>query len=112
MLGARRHYERALRIYEKTLGPGHPETNRARSNLANLCLADGAPSEALSLAEAALRALEKVLGADHPSTKGSALVAASALESLGRATEASALRSRFGIEAELAQAVRDRVVSD
>jgi hypothetical protein len=33
LAGALPLYERALAIYEKVLGPGHPETNRVRAAL-------------------------------------------------------------------------------
>ena len=93
---ARPLFERALSIYEKALGPEHPSTNRTRRNLANLLLAGGASLEALALSEAALAAHEKALGADHRWTKDSAAVTAAALDALGRADEAAALRARYG----------------
>jgi tetratricopeptide (TPR) repeat protein len=88
-------YERALSTHEKALGPGHPDTNRDRRNLATLLLASGNSSKALELGEAALDAHEKSLGPEHPWTKDSAIVTADAL---GRADEAKALCSRYGIE--------------
>jgi tetratricopeptide (TPR) repeat protein len=97
LAGARPLYERALAIREKALGPLHPDTNLTRGNLASLRLAERAPSEALLLSEAALAAHEKVLGTDHPWTKDSAAVAAAALDALGRAGEAAALRARYGL---------------
>jgi hypothetical protein len=36
LLAARALYERALRIYEQTLGPEHPNTLTVRENLASL----------------------------------------------------------------------------
>ncbi len=90
-------FERALATYEKALGPEHPNTNRGRHNLARLRLAEGAPAEALELAEAALAAHEKVLGPSHPWTRDSARVTADALEALGRAEEAAAVRARYGL---------------
>jgi hypothetical protein len=60
-------------------------------------LAEGAPSEALAMSEAALAAHDKALGAAHPWTKGSARVKARALDALGRADEATALRARYGL---------------
>ena len=95
---ARPLYERALAIFEKALGPTHPNTNHARGNLSRLLLASGNPDEALTFGEAALAAHEKLLGQDHPSTKGSASVTADALDALGRADEAAALRARYGLE--------------
>ncbi len=96
--GAQALYEHALAIREKVLGPAHPNTNSVRRNLAWLLLASGNPGEAVSLAEAALAAHEKVLGEDHPWAKNSASVTAVALDALGRADEAAALRIRYGLE--------------
>jgi hypothetical protein len=45
----------------------------------------------------ALSAHEKVLGQDHGSTKDSARVTADALDALGRAEEAKALREKYGV---------------
>jgi hypothetical protein len=90
--------KRSLAIFEKTLGPELPNTNWARSNFARLLLASGYPSEARTLAEAALVAHEKLLGQNYSWTKDSARVTADALEALGRAEEAAALRMRYGLE--------------
>ena len=79
------------------LGPEHPNTNRARYNLARLLLASGSATEALALGETALAAHDKVLGPDHHLTKDSARVTADALDALGRADEAAALRARYGV---------------
>ena len=67
------------------------------SNLGRLLLATGKPGEALALGEAALAAHEKLLGQEHPMTKSSARVTADALDALGRAGEAAALRARHGL---------------
>jgi hypothetical protein len=58
----------------------------------------GNPGEALSFGEAALAAHEKLLGQAHPWTKNSASITADALDALGRADEAAALRARYGLE--------------
>jgi tetratricopeptide (TPR) repeat protein len=97
LAGARPLYERALAIRERVLGPQHPNTNRGRCNFAGLLLAAGSPSAALAVGEAALAAHDKKLGRDHPWTKDSARVTADALDALGRAAEAAALRERYGI---------------
>ena len=97
LAAARLLYERALAIREKALGPEHPDTSRARCNLARVLSASGNASKALSLAETAFSAHEKVLGPNHKWTKGSAQATADALDALGRAGEASALRARYGI---------------
>jgi tetratricopeptide (TPR) repeat protein len=95
---ARPLLERALAIREKALGMEHPNTNVARCNLAVLLLESGNPGEAFPLGDAALTAQEKSVGQDHPWTKDSASVTAEALDALGRAAEAAALRARYGLE--------------
>ncbi len=49
------------------------------------------------LAESALATHARVNGPSHPWTKDSARVTADALEALGRADEAAALRARYGL---------------
>jgi tetratricopeptide (TPR) repeat protein len=97
LAGARPLYERALAIREKVLGPEHPDTNSSRNNLARLRLVEGDPHSALVMSEAALAAYEKALGVNHPWTKFAAEVSADALDTLGRADEARALRTKYGI---------------
>jgi tetratricopeptide (TPR) repeat protein len=97
LAGARPLYERALEIYEQALGPDHPNTNRGRRNLARLLLATGCPSEALGFGQTALMAHESALGPDDAWTRDSARVTADALDGLGRADEATALRERYGL---------------
>ncbi len=80
------------------LGSEHPNTNRARYNLARLLLVSGSATEALALGETALAAHDKVLGPDHHLTKDSARVTADALDALGSADKAAALRARYGVE--------------
>jgi tetratricopeptide (TPR) repeat protein len=58
--------ERALAIWEKALGPEHPEVARALHNVARLYLARAAYAEAEPLCERALAIVEKALGPDHP----------------------------------------------
>jgi hypothetical protein len=97
---ARPLFERALAIYEKVLGPEHSNTNRVRDNFAALQLACGSAGEALALGEAALTTHERINGPNHPWTKDSARVTADALDALGRAAEAAAMRERHGIAGE------------
>ena len=99
--GARPLCERALAICEKALGPEHLNTNRVRSNFARLLLADGNAAQALTHSEAALAAHKKALGEDHRWTKDAARVTADALDALGRADEATALRARFSIKTDV-----------
>jgi tetratricopeptide (TPR) repeat protein len=94
---ARPLYQRALAIFEKALGPDHRNTNRTRCNLARALVASGCPTEALGLGQAALAAHDSALGADHAWTRDSARVTAAALDALGRADDATALRARYGV---------------
>ena len=98
LAAARPLFERALAISEKALGPEHPDTNRTRCHLARLLITSGHAREALGPAETALRAHEKVLGPNHRWTKDTARVTAEALDALGRADQAAALRARYGVE--------------
>ena len=95
--GAEPLYKRALATCEKVLGSEHPTTNRVRCNLATLLLVSGCAEQALVLGEAALAGHQRALGADRSWTKQSADVTASALEALGRAARAAALRQTYGI---------------
>ncbi|HTZ68079.1 MAG TPA: toll/interleukin-1 receptor domain-containing protein [Roseiarcus sp.] len=95
--GAGSLYARALVILENKLGVDDVNANRTRSNLALLRLREGAASAALTLSQAALAAHDKVLGTDHPWTKHSARVTADALDALGRADEAAAVRTKYGL---------------
>jgi tetratricopeptide (TPR) repeat protein len=98
LAAARPLLERALAIHEKAVGPEHPDTNRTRWNLARLLITSCHAREALGPAEAALRAHERALGPNHRYTKDSADVMAKALDALGRADQAAALRARYGVE--------------
>ncbi len=59
-------YERALAIWEKALGPDHPDVARALDNLARLYRAQGAYERAEPLFERALAIREEALGPGHP----------------------------------------------
>ena len=65
---ARPLFERALAIFEKALGPEHPDTAAKLSNLANLLWAQGDFAGARPLCERALAISEKALGPEHPDT--------------------------------------------
>jgi tetratricopeptide (TPR) repeat protein len=95
---ARPLHERALAICKNALGSEHRATNYIRSGLSRLLLLTGHSTEALALGETALAAHDKVLGPHHAWTKDSARVTADALDALGRAEEAKALRERYGLE--------------
>ena len=57
---------------------------------------DGHSTEALALGDTALAVHDKLLGRHHAWTKESARVTADALDALGRADEAKALREKYG----------------
>ena len=61
-------YRRALAIYEKALGPEHPDTATSLNNLARLYVGQGRYPEAEPLCRRALAIREKALGLEHPDT--------------------------------------------
>ncbi|MFM9746080.1 tetratricopeptide repeat protein, partial [Streptomyces brasiliscabiei] len=60
--------ERVLADYERILGQDHPDTLRARHNLAISYSAAGRVQDALDLTERVLADYERILGQDHPAT--------------------------------------------
>ena len=94
---ARPLHERALAIYEKVLGPEHPDTATGLNNLAGLLEAQGDLTRARPLYERALAIYEKVLGAEHPNTAASLNNLAKLTSGPGRpGGRATALRARAG----------------
>jgi tetratricopeptide (TPR) repeat protein len=65
---ARRLFERALAIYDKALGPEHPNSAAALNNLANLLHDQGDIAGARPLFQRALAICERTLGSEHPDT--------------------------------------------
>jgi CHAT domain-containing protein/tetratricopeptide (TPR) repeat protein len=59
-------FKRALAIWEKALGPDHPDVAMSLNNLALLYQAQGVYGKAEPLHERALAICEKVLGHNHP----------------------------------------------
>jgi serine/threonine-protein kinase len=59
-----KHMKEGLALRARALGPQHPETQAARSELAGAYLSTGAPAEARPLLEAALAGQREVLGRD------------------------------------------------
>ncbi|MGD1037186.1 MAG: FxSxx-COOH system tetratricopeptide repeat protein [Roseiarcus sp.] len=88
---------RAIGIGDKALGRDHSLTQRYASHYARLLCDARRSAEALPLAEASLAAHERESGAAHPWTQDSARVTADALDALGRADEAAAVRARYGV---------------
>jgi len=64
-------YERALAIWEKALGPEHPDVATALNNLAGLYGAQGQYAKAEPLYGRALAIWEKALGPEHPNMAAS-----------------------------------------
>ena len=62
-------YERALRGYEKALGPEHTSTLSTVNNLGILYVDQGRLSDAEAMFERALRGREKAPGREHTSTR-------------------------------------------
>jgi tetratricopeptide (TPR) repeat protein len=93
--------ERAVAVAETRLGADDPYTSRFRANLANVLLLSGQSEQALKLAEAARAALETHGGGGvHRWITDAAGIAAGALDALGRAAEATALRERYSLSSE------------
>ncbi len=82
-LEARPRYERALAIYEKVLGPEHPDTALSLNNLGGLLYAQDNLTGSRPLYERALAIREKVLGPEHPDTATSLNSLASLLQAQG-----------------------------
>jgi tetratricopeptide (TPR) repeat protein len=94
---ASRLTQTALNAQVNILGQNHPHTNLSRAKLAVLQLTLGNAKEAAALATQALQAHEEKLGPTHPWTIDSAMTAIEALDALGRADEANAVRARFDV---------------
>ncbi len=87
-------YKRALAIYEKKLGPDHPDTGISLNNLAGLYKNQGRYAEAEPLYKRALAIDEKKLGPDHPDTATSLNNLAGLYDGQGRYAEAEPLYKR------------------
>jgi len=87
-------HERALAIYEKALGAGHPYIARSLNNLAALYDSQGRHEEAEPLLKRALAIREKAFGAKHPDTATSLNNLAALYDSQGRYEEAEPLYKR------------------
>ena len=87
-------HKRALAIYEKALGAGHPYIARSLNNLAALYDSQGRYEEAEPLLKRSLAIYEKALGAGHPFTATSLNNLAALYDSQGRCEEAESLLKR------------------
>ena len=84
-------YQEALQIWQKVLGPEHPDTATSLNNLAELYKRMGEYAKAEPLFQEALRIRRKVLGPEHPDTATSLNNLAYFEFDLGRIDEATAL---------------------
>jgi tetratricopeptide (TPR) repeat protein len=87
-------YQRALRIWEESLGPKHPEVAYPLNNLANLYYNQGKDAEAERLYERALRIWEASLGRDHPEVAYPLNGLATLYQAQGKYEEAEGLYER------------------
>jgi tetratricopeptide (TPR) repeat protein len=87
-------HQRALRVHEAALGPGHPDVATELNYLGHALTALGRPAEALPLQRRALRIREAALGPDNPDVAIDLSHVGRALTYLGRASEALSLHQR------------------
>lgn len=87
-------YERSLSIYEKVLGPEHPDVATSINNLALLYDAQGRFEQAEPLYKRALAIREKALGPENPYVATSLNNLAELYRAQGRYTEAEPLLDR------------------
>jgi tetratricopeptide (TPR) repeat protein len=87
-------YKQALGIYERTLGPEHPDTITSLDNLADLYRLQGRYAEAETLFERVWGIREHSLGPEHPDTATSLRNLAALYRLQGRNAEAEPLFER------------------
>ena len=97
LAGARPLFERALAISEKALGPEHPDTNAARGNLARLQTRGRRVRRSACTLRSRARGSRKSPRRRSSLDEDSADIVAAALDALGRADEAAALRAGRGL---------------
>ncbi len=83
-----------MAIFEKALGPDHPELGRSLNNLAALYDDQGKYAEAEPLYQRSLAILEKALGAEHTHVATSLENYAALLRKIGREDEAIEMELR------------------
>jgi len=86
--------QHALAIYEKAMGPDHPEVATSLNNLAALYKNQGKYNEAEPLYQRSLAIREKALGRDHPDVAQSLNNLATLYHSRGKYSEAEPLYQR------------------
>ena len=97
------HYQRALAIREKVLGPEHPDVATSLNNLAVLYRAQGRYADAEPRYQRALAIREKVLGPEHPDVATSLNNLAALYHAQGRYADAEPHYQR-------ALAIREKVL--
>jgi tetratricopeptide (TPR) repeat protein len=85
---------RALMIYEKVLGPEHPDVATSLNNLAGIYHEQGKYAEAEPLFKRSLAVCEKVLGPEHPDVAQSLNNLAGLYQKQGKYAEAEPLFKR------------------
>jgi eukaryotic-like serine/threonine-protein kinase len=86
-----RQQDHAVALLRQTLGPDHPDTLAAMTNLADTYSNAGRLAEALSLHEETLKKLKVKLGPDHPRTLAAMSSLANSYGAAGRLAEAVSL---------------------
>jgi tetratricopeptide repeat protein/TIR domain-containing protein/NB-ARC domain-containing protein len=89
---ARTLWSHELELRRRELGPEHPQTLTARSNVAEALRAQGDVEGARKLNDEVLDVQRRVLGPDHPSTLISMMIQAATLRALGDLARAHQLQ--------------------
>ena len=87
-------FKQALAIWEKAVGPDHPNVATILNNLAEVYRAQGKYDEAEPLQKRALTIREKVLGPEHPDVAQILENYAALLRKTGRSAEANKMEAR------------------
>ncbi len=87
-------YKRSLAIFEKALGPEHPNVALSLNNLAQLYQDQGKYADADPLYKRSLAILEESLGREHPNVTTALQNYAALLREMGRDAEADRLDAR------------------
>jgi tetratricopeptide (TPR) repeat protein len=88
-------FQRALAIWEKALGPEHPDVATSLNNLAGLYHTQGRYADAEPRFQRALAIFEKVLGPEHPDVATSLNNLTALLRATNRGIEAAGLEARW-----------------
>ncbi|MGE3308031.1 MAG: tetratricopeptide repeat protein [Rhizobiaceae bacterium] len=91
-------YRRALAIDAEVYGAEHTTTLNAHAVLARHMLRVGNFAGAVGEAEMALAGLDARFGPEHQRTRNAAGIVAAALDGTGRAAEAEAMRTKYGVQ--------------